>query len=92
MFSKANPNLLAVVGQTGISFVPISKDGKLQRMVDSNFDRSEPIAKFVWSSKNKNKFAFATGCTVHIAKISDNGSLKTSSHFTVRIAKEIRDF
>jgi hypothetical protein len=91
-FNRNSPNLLAIIGLNQLGFALLTNDGKLQKYSDSDFKSTEPITKFVWLSRHRNIFAVATGNSIRLGHVNDEGRVKTTNRFRVHIDKTIRDF
>lgn len=92
LFNRNSPNLLAIIGLNQLGFALLSAEGKLQKYSDSDFKSTDPIIKFMWLNRHRNIFAVATGSSIRLGHVNDEGRVKTTNRFRVHIDKPIRDF
>jgi hypothetical protein len=71
IFSKSNPNLLAVVGLMQLGFLILNNDGKIQKFMETDFKSTEPIVKFQWMGKQRNIFAVSSGGSIRVGNITE---------------------
>ncbi len=84
-FNRSSPNLLAIIGLNQLGFALLTNEGKLQKYSDSDFKSTEPITKFIWLSRHRNIFAVATGNSIRLGHVNDEGRVKTTNRFRVHI-------
>lgn len=92
IFSRSNPNLLAVVGLLQLGFLILNNEGKIQKFMQTDFKSNEAIIKFQWMGKQRNIFAVSSGGSIRIGNINEEMKVKTASRFKIHINKPIRDF